>query len=131
MHRLVIHHNTEKLIGHCYCDRWEVFLNRVRPIVGDNWIVLITGNPGYCVRRSLRGFKATQNVIQSDNPIEANIHKPIPTIRLLSQARRSRYPRVRAAQTALQYSLGHQQQTQPLCPTLQRHLNKRRSQSFG
>lgn len=58
MHRLVIHHNTEKLIGRCYCDRWEVFLNRVRPIVGDNWIVLITGNPGYLRKEIITRFQS-------------------------------------------------------------------------
>lgn len=41
------HENTEKLIGRRYCGHWEVFQPRVRPIIGDNWIILTTGNPGY------------------------------------------------------------------------------------
>lgn len=47
MHRLVIHENSEHMIGRCYCAHWEVFINRVRPIVGDIWIVLTTADPGY------------------------------------------------------------------------------------
>jgi hypothetical protein len=57
MHELVIHENIEKLIGRCYCGQWELFQNRILPIIGDNWIILYTGNPRYLRKQIIHRFQ--------------------------------------------------------------------------
>ncbi len=57
MHRLVIHENTEQLIGRCYCGHWEIFASRVLPIIGDNWIILYTGTPSYLRKKIIHRFQ--------------------------------------------------------------------------
>lgn len=57
MHRLVIHEYTPKVIGRCHCGHWETFQHRVRPIIGDNWIILYTGNPSYLRKQIIHRFQ--------------------------------------------------------------------------
>ena len=68
MHRLVIHEYIPKVIGRRHCGHWETFQHRIRPIIGDNWIILYTGDPSYLRKQTSTGFKTTADVTRPYKP---------------------------------------------------------------